>query len=213
MANFSWNGRERNRLLINQGDGCFVEAAPAHGIDSLRDARGMAASDFDGDGDVDFIVNNYDARAEYFVNQVAAAGGRADRAHWLQVVLRGRRSNRDGVGAILRLESGGRHQMRVVTAGDGYISQYSRVAHFGLGEDRQADRLEVTWPSGERQLFTGVEADQLIEIDEDAEAVRTVRRGRVLPLLSPPPAPGEVPAEDPEAVPTHPIVAPRSTAP
>ena len=129
-------------------------------MDSLRDARGVAASDFDGDGDLDFIVNNYDGEAQYFVN-------RAARGHWLQVRLRGRKSNRDGIGAILRLEADGRKQLRVITAGDGYASQYSRVAHFGLGSAPGAERLEITWPSGVRQTLRDVAADRLIEIGEE----------------------------------------------
>src|SRR6516162_5412976 len=101
------------------GDGTFAEAASAYGIDSLRDGRGLAVSDFDGDGGLDFIINNYNAAAQYFVNRVPHRG------HWLRTRLRGRTSNRDGIGAIIRVRTGDRRQMRVITAGDGYASQYS----------------------------------------------------------------------------------------
>lgn len=192
MGDNSWNGNERNRLLVNQGgleDGGhagFVEAAAPYGLDSLGDGRGLGISDFDGDGDQDLVINNYLSKAQYFVNQVADG-------HWLQVRLRGRESNRDGVGAILRIETGDgkqsgsrrqmRRQMRVVTAGDGYASQYSRVAHFGLGDDAVIDRLEVTWPLGKVQEFRDVEADRLIEVDEASDVVRFVRGPRPAPRL------------------------------
>src|SRR5262245_20382126 len=153
------------------GDGTLVEAATPYGLDSLRDGRGLAVSDFDGDGALDFVINNYNARAQYFVNRVP------NRGHWLRVRLRGRESNRDGIGAIIRVRTGEKWQMRPVTAGDGYASQYSRVAHFGLGDAKVIDELEVIWPNGRRtkQTFRNVEADRLIEIDEGRQEIRVIR--------------------------------------
>lgn len=150
------------------GDGRFVEAASAYGMGSLRDGRGLAVSDFDGDGDLDFVVNNYNGAAHFFVNEAASG-------HWLRVRLRGRESNRDGIGAILRVRTGARRQMRVVTAGGGYASQYSRVAHFGLGDQPVIDELEVTWPSGKQQTFSMLQADRLVEVDEHRDQTRVVR--------------------------------------
>lgn len=150
------------------GDGTFVEAATPYGLDSLRDGRGLAVSDFDGDGDLDFIVNNYNAPAHYFANEAA-------HGHWLRVRLRGREDNREGIGAIVRARAGDRRQMRVVSAGEGYASQISRVAHFGLGEAAVVDELEVTWPRGRRQVFRGVPADRVIEVDEGDDAIRLAR--------------------------------------
>jgi hypothetical protein len=145
--------------MINMGDGTYTEAASAYGLDSLRDGRGLAVSDFDDDGDLDLIVSNYQTPAHYFVNQCAFG-------HWLKVRLCGRENNRDGIGAIVRVRTGDRRQMRVITAGDGYASQNSRVAHFGLGNAAIIDELEVIWPSGARQSFTEMPANRLIEIDE-----------------------------------------------
>jgi hypothetical protein len=129
----------------------------------------MAKADFDRDGDVDLIITNYKARAHYYVNQVA-------RGHWLQVRLRGRKNNRDGVGAIIRIRSGKNRQMRVVSAGDGYASQFSRVAHFGVGEKDVIEELEVSWPNGMKQTFKGIPADQMLEIDEARAKVRVIER-------------------------------------
>jgi hypothetical protein len=117
---------------------------------------------------VDFIVNNYRARAHYLVN-------RAARGHWLQIRLRGRKSNRDGIGAAIRVRTGSRRQVRIISAGEGYASQYSRVAHFGLGDGARVDEIDVSWPGGTRQVFRSVEADRLIEIDEGAPEIRVLR--------------------------------------
>ncbi|HVR76275.1 MAG TPA: ASPIC/UnbV domain-containing protein [Planctomycetota bacterium] len=111
-------------------------------------------------------MNNYNGEAEYFVNEAA-------RGHWLRVRLRGRESNRDGIGAVIRLRAGGQKQMRVITAGDGYASQFSRVAHCGLGPAPAAD-IEITWPSGVKQAFRGVAADRVLEIDEGSETMGVV---------------------------------------
>jgi hypothetical protein len=148
-----------------------VEAATAYGLDSLRDGRGMAVSDFDGDGGLDIIVNNYNAPAHYFVN-------RAQRGHWLRVRLRGSRSNRDGIGAILRARTGELRQMRVVCAGEGYASQNSRVAHFGLGTSPVLDELVIEWSSGTRQTLRNIAVDRVIEVEEDAGAPAPVGRNR-----------------------------------
>jgi hypothetical protein len=169
IRDYSWNGNERNRLLVNRGDGHFVEAATAYGVDSLGDGRGLAISDFDGDGDLDLIVSNYNRPANYFVNHTA-------KGNWLKVRLRGRKNNRDGIGAILRIQTGDRRQMRVVTAGDGFASQYSRIVHFGLDAARQVDQLDVIWPNGHRQKFHGIAANQFLEIDEQQHQPGAVKR-------------------------------------
>ena len=147
------------------GDGTFVEAATPYGLDSLRDGRGLAVSDFDGNGSLDLVVTNYNAPAQYFVNQVA-------HGHWLQVRLRGQESNRDGVGAIVRIRTGGQRQMRVLSAGDGYASQYSKTLHFGLGEREHIDELQVTWPSGQVETLFDVEADRVLELREGGSSLR-----------------------------------------
>ena len=156
-----------------------MEAASPYGLDSLRDGRGLAVSDFDGDGGLDLIVNNYRGKAHYFVNRIPSRG------HWLRIRLRGRRSNRDGVGAIVRARTGDHRQTRIVSAGDGYASQYSRVVHFGLAGATSVDELEIVWPGGWRQIFRSVEGDRLIEIDESSETVRVLRDSRQSPLSRP----------------------------
>ncbi len=149
-------------MLVNLGDGRFVEAATPFGLASLSDGRGLALSDFDGDGDVDVIINNYNDVPHYFVN-------RAARGHWLRVRCRGRQSNRDAIGAKISVTTGDRRQLRVVTAGQGYGSQYSRVVHFGLADATRIDELQITWPSGQRQVLRDIAVDRIIDVEENAE--------------------------------------------
>lgn len=147
------------------GDGTFVEAATPYGLDSLRDGRGLAVSDFDGNGSLDLVVTNYDAPAQYYENHAATG-------HWLRVRLRGVESNRDAVGAVVRIRTGGGRQMRVVSAGDGYASQFSKTVHFGLGERGTVDELEVTWPSGRVETFVDLAVDRVVEIREGEQGLR-----------------------------------------
>ncbi len=131
------------------------------GVDSLADARGLGIADFDNDGDLDMVVSNYRRPAAFYVNHAA-------KGNWLKLRLRGRQSNRDGIGAIITIAGKAGRQTRVVTAGDGYASQFSRVQHFGLGSESQVQQIRIEWPSGAVQEFGSIAADQLLEVDEES---------------------------------------------
>ena len=88
-----------------------------------------------------------------------------NRNHWLSVRLSGTRSNRDGIGAVVRVESAGGKQWNMVRSGSGYCSQSDLALTFGLGSDAAAN-VEVEWPSGARQQFKNVAANQRVLIDE-----------------------------------------------
>lgn len=136
----SWNGREANVLLLSLGGERFVEVGAALGVDGRKDARGLAAADFDQDGDVDFVLNNYKAAAELWENRLGS------RRPWLALRLVGAGRNRDAIGALVRVHTGDRIQTRLVGAGHGYASQYSLEQLVGLGEAERADQVVVTWP-------------------------------------------------------------------
>jgi len=86
--------------------------------------------------------------------------------HSLRVRLQGTKSNRDGIGAIVRVQSGGNNQWLMMRSGSSYLSQSELVLTFGLGNSTKADRVEVEWPSGQRDTLSNIAADQLITVQE-----------------------------------------------
>ena len=136
--------RQANLLYRNTGGGVFenVSAAAGAGLGIVEGTRGVAATDFDGDGDVDLVLTGMDVPPTLLRND----GGNA--LSWVSVRLIGSRSNRDAVGARLTLEAGGRRRVRTVNPFGSYQSQSSYGVHFGLGDADRIDRLVVRWPSG-----------------------------------------------------------------
>lgn len=161
MGENSWNGYERNHFYHRVGDGIFVEVGRAVGGDSIRDSRGFAVADLDADGRQDLVVNNNNAPPDVFLNRSVRTG------HWLVVELAGRTSNRDAVGAVVRLRLGERVLTRHVKAGSGYASQSPYAVHFGLGTASEVQELEVLWPSGTVQEVEVGDVNRRLRIEED----------------------------------------------
>lgn len=169
VGDYSLNGRERNALYWNRGDGRFEEVGYLSFANRAEDGRGVAVADFDRDGQLDLAIQNLDKPAVLLM-------GRGAPGHWLQVSLEGVRSNRDAVGALAIAHVGERRLLRQVAAGQGFLSSSSRVLHFGLGAAERVDRLEIRWPSGERTLLHDVAVDRRIELREgDARALNAAR--------------------------------------
>jgi enediyne biosynthesis protein E4 len=133
------------------------------GITKRRVGRGLAAGDFDGDGDPDLLVTANNGRAALLRNE----GG--TRNHWLAIRPRGVKSNRDGLGTKVVLQAGGRKQIAWVRSGSSYCSDSEHVARFGLGSATQADVVELHWPSGAIQTLRDVRADQILQVIEAAD--------------------------------------------
>jgi hypothetical protein len=162
----SWHGYERNRYLLNKGDGTFLEIGRAAGADLMLNSRGIAVADFWNRGVLDIAVAASADRHALLKNEIES--GR----HWLAVELVGTRSNRDAVGARVYVKNGSSQQMREVALGDGYGSQNSLRQHFGLGAATTADTLVVKWPrSGMVQTFRHVAADRIVEVVEGRDAL------------------------------------------
>ncbi len=159
IGDHSLNGRERNCLFRNDGDGTFTEVGFTNGADRIEDGRGLAVFDHDRDGRLDLVLRNHAQPAVLLHN-------RGEAGHWIAFELSGRRSNRDAVGARLRLRVGDRWQTRVVTTGSGYLSNSSRRQHFGLGDATRVDELEIQWPAGVKQMMRDLRADQYYPITE-----------------------------------------------
>jgi hypothetical protein len=146
-------------LFRNDGDGSFTDVGWVNGAGRIEDGRGLSIFDADRDGKLDLILRNYEMPAVFLRNEVA--GG-----HWAQFRLVGTQSNRDAVGARLRLRTGDRWQMRLVTAGSGYLSSSSLVQHFGLGDATRIDELHIRWPSGTESMMKNLEIDRRMTITE-----------------------------------------------
>jgi hypothetical protein len=164
----SLNGNERNVLFRNNGDGTFTDVGWVNGADRVEDGRGLSIFDYDRDGQLDIIIRNFRQPAQLLHN----LGGRN---HWLQVKLVGTRSNRDAVGARVRLRTAHGWQTREVHAGSAYLSGQSLVQHFGLGDATRVDALEVAWPSGESTALAGLDVDRRYVIVEGPEAWVVIR--------------------------------------
>ena len=163
-------------LLRNRGNGTFENITPRLGAAFNRPimGRGAAYADFDGDGDLDLALATLDGPAYLFTNDLS---GR----HWLRVRASGSRSNRSGLGAVVRVTSASGAQGQMVRSGSSYASQSDLALTFGLGGDRQPVRVEVTWPSGTRQLFRGVSPNQSVTVDE-ARGLQLTGRPSARPL-------------------------------
>lgn len=148
-----------NRVFYNSG-GKFADVSEGAGKDfaNPRLHRGVVFADFDRDGRIDAAVTAIGEPIELWWN-------RSPGKHWLQLRLRGKRSNRSAIGAEVTCKSASRTQTRSVTNSVGYASASDLTVHFGLGTDRSA-ALEIRWPSGTLQKLSQVAADQRLEVEE-----------------------------------------------
>lgn len=162
IGQHSLNGYERNCLFRNNGDGTFTDVAYVNVADRIEDGRGLSIFDYDLDGQPDLLLRNYRQPAQLLRNRGGAR-------HWIEIKLVGTRSNRDAVGARVRLRTAGGLQTRQVSAGSGYVSAQSLVQHFGLGAERHVT-VEIAWPSGARTTLSGIEANRRHTIVESPTA-------------------------------------------
>jgi hypothetical protein len=149
-------------MFRNLGKGQFAKVSDSLGPDFIRPiaGRGLATSDYDNDGDADIAINN---RGDY-PSLLRNDGGNAN--HWLEVLLIGTRSNRDGIGASLKLTSGDFVRVEQSKGGMSYMSANDPRILFGLGKRAKIDSLEITWPSGQVDKLMNIPADQIIAVKE-----------------------------------------------
>jgi hypothetical protein len=154
--------RQAPLLFHNLGRRKFENVSNAMGPQFARPivARGAAYADFDRDGDLDILITTNHGPAYLYRND----GG--NRNHWISIRTVGTKSNRDGIGAIVRLESPSGKQWNRVRSGSSYCSQSDLALTFGLGHDTTVSAIEIEWPSGARQKITNVAANQFVTIDE-----------------------------------------------
>lgn len=126
--------------------------------------RGMAIGDINNDGRIDAVVSTNGGPAHVLLNLTET------RNHWITLRLIGHKSNRDGIGAQVKVVAAHGSQLATVTTSSGYMSASDPRVHFGLGPDAVADRIEIRWPSGIRQVLLQTSGDRQITIDEPAQS-------------------------------------------
>lgn len=153
---------EPKLMFRNLGAGTFENVSEQLGADfaAARVSRGAAVADFDNDGDLDILVCNNGQAPQLLRND----GGNAN--HWLQILLIGTKSNRDGVGARVKVVAGDLLLYDQRKGGMSYQSAQDPRLHFGLGQRRKVDTVEIVWPSGAVTKLADIRADQILAVKE-----------------------------------------------
>jgi hypothetical protein len=167
---FHW----RNYLLMNNRDGTFTDRSRQVGLDpppggkfwgkiagrpAVRSARSAAVLDFDADGRLDVVVSNFNDRPNLFRN-------RWPKRAYVAFRLEGTRSNRDAIGALLRLTVDKKVLVRMVHAAGGYLAQSTKTVHFGLAPGAQVEKCEIRWPSGQTQILSSPKLNRTHTVKE-----------------------------------------------
>ena len=149
-------------LLLHNIGNAFIDVSAQAGpsFQELWLGRGLAIGDIDNDGRVDFVVSTNDGPAHILRNTTPTQN------HWLTLALVGHKSNRDAIGAEVKVTTPKGSQFATVTTSGSYLSSSDKRVHFGLGSEAAAQSVEVHWPSGGQQKLSNVRADQTLQIDE-----------------------------------------------
>jgi enediyne biosynthesis protein E4 len=153
--------REPMLLAHNTGHG-FTDVSTQSGsvFHQTWVARGMAVGDIDNDGRLDAVVTTNDGPLHILHNESAANN------HWILLKLVGHKSNRDAIGAEVKVVTAAGSQYATVSTASSYLSANDKRVHFGLGQERNVQRIEICWPSGIKQILKDARADQILQIDE-----------------------------------------------
>ena len=158
-----------NRIRVSQPNtvfrnfkGAWAALTEDAGFTALppRRHRGAAVADFNGDGKLDLVVTALSAPAEIWINDSPNSN------HWIELALEGTKSNRDGIGARIKLTAGGSVQYNHMTTASGYASSSAAPVHFGMGNAALADEIVIRWPSGTVQTLKNVSADRVVKVKE-----------------------------------------------
>ncbi len=156
-------------LARNVGGGRFLDVSAQSGSVFTQKwvGRGMAVGDLDNDGRLDAVVTTNGGPAYVLRNETPTNN------HWLTLLLVGHKSNRDAIGAEIKLTTRHGSQFWTVSTAGSYLSSNDKRAHFGLGEDESAQSIEIRWPSGVRQTLHEVKGDRVLRVEEPARSVNS----------------------------------------
>src|SRR5206468_3506068 len=164
---------ETSTLYHNNGDGTFTDVTSVSGLGTNTQFLGWGTLfvDVDNDGALEILVNNSHDVPSLLKNY-------GEHGNWISLKLVGTKSNRDAIGALVTVNSGGHQQVQEVRSGGSYISQRDFRLHFGLGKSTEAESVEVRWPSGVRQVFHDVDANKFYQIQEGSGQMTLQRFAR-----------------------------------
>jgi len=157
------NLRYREPLLLARNTGKEFQDVTASAGSALQQAwvwRGLAVGDLDSDGRLDAVVTANDGPVRVLHNETAASN------HWILLKLTGHKSNRDAVGAAVKIVTAEGTQYATVTTASSYLSSSDKRVHFGLGKATAVQTIEIHWPSGIVQILKDVASDKIVQIDE-----------------------------------------------
>jgi tetratricopeptide (TPR) repeat protein/peroxiredoxin len=166
-ADGTWSGYERNIFYANNGDGTFSDISGVVGLDFLEDGRAFALADFDHDGRQEVFLKNRNGPQLRLLKNVME-----NLPPSVAFRLRGIKSNRDAIGAVITLETDVGHQTRSLQAGSGFLSQHSKDVFFGLGAAKGPVHASIRWPSGLAQELRNLPINHRVWVEEGSEPSR-----------------------------------------
>lgn len=166
-ADQTWSGHERNVFYANNHDGTFSDISAVAGMDFVEDGRSFALADFDHDGRLEVVLKNRNAPQVRMLKNVIE-----DLPPSIAIRLRGTRSNRDAIGAVVTIETNVGRQTRSLQAGSGFLSQHSKELLFGLADAKGTVKASIRWPSGAVQQLRDLPQNHRVWVEEGQEAVR-----------------------------------------
>lgn len=167
---FSFSGYERDGFYLNLGGGRFENVSGVSGIDALSDGRAALYADFDNDGDTDVFLTNIQEQAfALYRNNLGSDN------NYLRISLTGSKSGKDAFGAVVRVGTSAGVLTKIKSGGSGYLSQHDARLLFGLGQDTEAQYVEVTWPDGTKQRFENVAGKQHVALVEGEKELKVIK--------------------------------------
>jgi tetratricopeptide (TPR) repeat protein len=157
----SWNGYERNIFYVNNHDGTFSDVSGISGLDFPDDSRSFALADLDQDGRLEVVLKNRNGPQLRILRNAIRDIGNS-----IAIRLRGKKSNRDAIGAAVTVEIEGHRQTKYLQAGSGFLSQHTKEIFFGVGKTQGTVGATIRWPSGLKQIFDHLPVNRRIEIEE-----------------------------------------------
>jgi hypothetical protein len=160
LAGRSLSGYQQKRVWLNDGAGSFREVAQLVGVKDVYDGRAVAVGDFTNSGKLDVVVANQKGPLLLYRSMVAPEH------NWVAFELEGSASNRSAIGAQARLFWNNQEQVQEVSGGSGFCAQNERRLHFGLGQAKSIERVEIRWPSGKIQIIRAPESNRIHKVKE-----------------------------------------------